>query len=147
MLRTSITYVQPTPENPKGYILHLKQNFQYKLRGTQFSIPNPKPGSSNALKNAANAELILREDQKEWQRGVKRADIAKNKQERAAAKSLRDGRGNAAFGGMNLDDPDWLPGMLAGDSGKGAAGVRLGKDGLPLIGFGKRNPNEARRRR
>merc|ERR1711939_1273008 len=60
-------------------------------RGTQFSLPPPKPGSSNALKNSKNADLILREDQKEWQRGIKSAEIMKGKQERAAAKAIREG--------------------------------------------------------
>lgn len=146
LIRTSITYVTPSPEHPQGYILHLKANFQYRNRGTQYSIPSPKPGSSNALKNAQNGELILREDQKEWVRGVRRAEVAKNKQEKSAAKAMRDGRGPAIFGGMSFDDPEWQPEMLLGDKGRhgGPAGAPIGKDGLPIIGYGRRNPNATR---
>lgn len=100
-------------------------------------MPSPKPGSSNALKNSKNAELILREDQKEWQRGIKSAEIMKGKQERAAAKAMREGRGSAVFGGLSFDDPDWQPGMMLGEKGRsgGQPGVRTGKDGLPIVSF------------
>ena len=116
------------------------------MRGTQYSIPNPKQGSSNSLKNSGNAELILREDQKEWTRGVKSAEIVKNKQERAAAKAMQEGRGRSIFGGLSFDDPDWMPNMLSdkGAHNGGPAGVRVGKDGLPVIGQGRRNPNQSR---
>ncbi|CAB4424919.1 unnamed protein product [Rhizophagus irregularis] len=40
---------------------YLKKNFQYNLRGTKYSIPEPKSG-----RNANN--IILREDQKEYQK-------------------------------------------------------------------------------
>jgi hypothetical protein len=33
---TSITYVPVSPQNPQGYILHLKSNYNYRLRGTQY---------------------------------------------------------------------------------------------------------------
>ena len=39
--------------------IHLKPNFQYRLRGTKYSIPAPKPGSA---KTGAGEGLILRED-------------------------------------------------------------------------------------
>jgi RNA-binding protein NOB1 len=136
LIRTSITYVTPSPENPKGYILHLKSNYQYKLRGTQYSIPTPKQGSSNAMKNSRNAELILREDQKEYQRGLRSADYLKKKQERAALKAVKGGKsaGTASvFSGW--DDPDWTPEMLMGANGRKGTpqGVRIGKDGLPIV--------------
>lgn len=44
--------------------LFLKQNFQYRNRGTVFSIPAPKGGRKST-------ELILREDQKEHQKALK----------------------------------------------------------------------------
>lgn len=106
------------------------------MRGTQYSIPTPKPGSSNALKNSKNAEIILREDQKEYQRGVRSADYLKKKQERAAVKAVKEGKSGGAssvFGGW--DDPDWTPDMLMGATGRKGAppGVRIGKDGLPIV--------------
>lgn len=99
------------------------------------------------MKNSKNAELILREDQKEYVRGVKRAEIAKSKQERAAAKALKEGKSSNLFGGY--DDLDWSPAMLMGEKGRsgGQPGVRTGKDGLPIIGYGGRNPNVSRRRK
>ena len=61
---------------------------------------------------------------------------------------MRDGKSTAAFGGVAFDDPDWTPGMLLGEAGRqGQPGVRVGKDGLPIVGFGRSNPNEARRKR
>ena len=56
------------------------------------------------LKNSGAGELILREDQKEWQRGLRRAEVAKNKQEKSAAKALKEGRSGAVFNGA--DDAD-----------------------------------------
>ncbi|KAI9622609.1 hypothetical protein KEM48_007226 [Puccinia striiformis f. sp. tritici PST-130] len=127
LTRVSITY---TPSSPTGYILHLNPNFQYRNRGTVYSIPSAKPGSASFEKGGAKqnrtvngANLVLREDQKEFQRGLNR--------------------------GWN--DPDWEPAMYSGEKGRKSGGrggnhhndhVRYGKDGLPVIGFGK-NPNEA----
>jgi len=123
------------------------------------------------MKNTKNAEIILREDQKEYLRGLRSADYLKKKQEKAAVKAVREGRsgGTASiFGGW--DDPDWTPEMLMGANGRKGApqGVRIGKDGLPIvslsrvfskvlrtaesllllqIGHGRRNPNEVRKPR
>ena len=59
----------------------------------------------------------------------------KQKQEKAAAKAMREGKGDAVFGGASFDDPDWTPGMMLGQQGKsgGPAGIRTGKDGLPIV--------------
>lgn len=151
LTRVSITY---TPSSPTGYVLHLKQNFQYRNRGTVYSIPSAKPGSASfdkggARKTVNGASLVLREDQKEFQRGLKSAAVLKEKEERRLAKSAARGDDPSPFGGWN--DPDWEPPMMLGEKGRkgqsGAGrGVQLGKDGLPVIGFGK-NPNEVRRNR
>jgi RNA-binding protein NOB1 len=131
LTRTSITYVPPTPENPKGYVPHLRRNYHYRLRGTVYSIPNPLKANA---KGGARDELILREDQKEWQRGLKTAAVAKYKEERAALRAMRD---PSAPGGPR--DPDWMPGMLVGEKGRRQPGEgRIGKDGLPIIGYGRR---------
>ncbi|OAV94652.1 hypothetical protein PTTG_05145 [Puccinia triticina 1-1 BBBD Race 1] len=156
LTRVSITY---TPSSPTGYILHLNPNFQYRNRGTVYSIPSAKPGSASFEKGGAKqkksingAHLVLREDQKEFQRGLKSVKIQKDKEERRLRNTERP-HANAltSFNGWN--DPDWEPAMLLGEKGRKSSArgnhhndsVRYGKDGLPLIGFGK-NPNEVRRR-
>ncbi|KAI0226549.1 20S-pre-rRNA D-site endonuclease nob1 [Massospora cicadina] len=63
-----------------------------------------------------NSDLILREDTKEYQRALKNYFHRKE---------------------TNLFDPDYLPGIL---TGKHAASNRP-----PTIGYGRRNPNQARR--
>ena len=58
-------------------------------------------------------------------------------------------------GGIKLSnwmDPDWMPEMLTvGIGGKGRKApdgrIPLGADGMPVIGYGKKNPNERRRKR
>lgn len=153
LTRVSITY---TPSSPTGYILHLNPNFQYRNRGTVYSIPSAKPGSSsfekggNRQKKSINgATLVLREDQKEFQRGLKSVMIQKQKEERKLARASQEPNSSpfSSFGGWS--DPDWEPPMLLGEKGRKSNGrnnrnnpnqVRYGKDGLPVIGFGK-NPN------
>lgn len=149
LTRVSVTY---TPSSPTGYVLHLKRNFQYRNRGTIYTIPSAKPGTASfekggARKQVNGAELVLREDQKEFQRGLRTAAIGKQKEEKREAKAAA--RGDDPFGGWR--DPDWQPPMLLGEKGRRGGrgndrGVRLGKDGLPVIGFG-RNPNEVRKHR
>ncbi|EGG08033.1 uncharacterized protein MELLADRAFT_47936 [Melampsora larici-populina 98AG31] len=159
LTRVSITY---TPSSPNGYILHLKSNFQYRNRGTVYNIPSAKPGSSSFDKGAKakgnvinGATLVLREDQKEFQRGLKSLGIQKFKEERKLNQTRQERSGKQdsfVFGGANgWNDPDWEAPMLMGERGRkgGRAGnrdVQYGKDGLPVIGFGK-NPNVVRRKR
>lgn len=159
LTRVSITY---TPSSPNGYILHLKSNFQYRNRGTVYNIPSAKPGSSSFDKGAKSkgnvvngATLVLREDQKEYQRGIRSLEIQKFKEERRLNQTRQERSGKQdsfVFGGPNgWNDPDWEAPMLMGERGRkaGRAGnrdVQYGKDGLPVIGFGK-NPNVVRRKR
>ena len=72
LLRASVTISSPRagPNTPAVQV-HLKKNFQFKTRGTIYSIPAPKPGSA---KTGPGEGLILREDQAGWQRAKKRAD-------------------------------------------------------------------------
>ncbi|KAK4049752.1 20S-pre-rRNA D-site endonuclease nob1 [Microbotryomycetes sp. JL221] len=158
LIRTSITYVPATPENPQGYILHLKKNFQYKNRGTIYSLPTPKMGKAGG---GIAAAPVLREDQKEWIKGVKSADHRRQKEERALLKSVmdeRDKRGgtidSTPEGLIGFTDLDWQPAMLLGDKGRRRGGrngmggdVPLDKSGMPIIGGGRRNPNEVRRKK
>jgi RNA-binding protein NOB1 len=162
LIRTSITYVTATPDNPKGYILHLKANFQYHLRGTRYSIANPKMGKAGG---GVNAEIVLREDQKEFVRGVKTAEIMRSKETRAILRSVMDDRTRGqrglperaktgAIGGLGgWNDPDWQAPMARGEKGRkkggknGAGGeVKLDSSGMPVIGSGRKNPNESRKR-
>ncbi|EAU84361.2 nin one binding protein [Coprinopsis cinerea okayama7 len=101
LLRASVTLSSPTASNSAPVMqIHLKPNFQYRTRGTKYSIPAPKPGSA---KGGAGTGLILREDQIEYMRAKKMAD---GKREREEAKLMKgiiskgvDGKGvNAGRG-------------------------------------------------
>ncbi|RHZ47774.1 hypothetical protein Glove_567g9 [Diversispora epigaea] len=110
LIRTSTS----TDENG-NVIYYLKKNFQYKLRGTKYSIPEPKGG-----RHANN--LILREDQKEYQKALK----LQRKQKK-----------------IDIFDPDYIPELFI----KSNSPSSLKYSGPPVIGYGRRNPNEARRRK
>lgn len=110
--------------NAKGeFKIHLKKNMQWNHRGDRFSIPKPVSGAANGKvgqgkgggKGGWGQELILAEDQKEYQR----------------ATSGRGRRKETA-----LMDKDYLPGILTGK--RGSAG------GRPKIGAGK-NINSKKR--
>ncbi|RDB19919.1 20S-pre-rRNA D-site endonuclease nob1 [Hypsizygus marmoreus] len=150
LLRASVTVSAPgAAANAPVMQVHLKPNFQYKIRGTKYSIPSPKAGSA---KKGAGENLILREDQLEYMRAKKRAD---GKHEREEAKMLKGIIGRGAEGNLGAAsvgswmDPDWVPEMISvGSGGKGRTMRTSGMDGdLPQIGYGKKNPNERRRRK
>src|SRR5690349_14367367 len=84
LLRTSVTINAPgsSPNAPEMRV-HLKANFQYRIRGTKYSIPAPKSGSA---KTGPGEGLILREDQTEYMRAKKMAD---GKSAREDAKMMR----------------------------------------------------------
>lgn len=105
--------------------LFLKRNFQYNNRGTIAAMPLPRGAG------VGERVLFLREDQKEYQRAMRGYE----RQERKMARSVGDldaidDRLAAVFGAMSVKE-------------RGAS-----QDGptLPVIGFGRRNPNRARRR-
>ncbi|KAI0335665.1 hypothetical protein GY45DRAFT_1358437 [Cubamyces sp. BRFM 1775] len=149
LLRASVTISSPNagPNTPAMQV-HLKKNFQFKTRGTIFSIPAPKPGSA---KTGPGEGLILREDQTAWMRAKKRADGKREKEEKrmlsAASKSAEMGQGGAIV--SSWMDPDWVPEIVsATPGGKGRSTRARGYDGdMPVIGFGKKNPNERRRKK
>ena len=62
-------------------------------------MPNPKMGRAGG----AHAEPVVREDQKEWIRGVKSAEVRRDKEQRALQRALLDdqrrGTGSSASGG------------------------------------------------
>ena len=57
LLRTSVGV-----DNQGNLTCHLKKSFQYNNRGTKYSIPQSKGGREG--------DIILREDQKEYQRAI-----------------------------------------------------------------------------
>jgi RNA-binding protein NOB1 len=126
--------------------VHLKKNFSYKLRGTIYSIPAPRPGTA---KKGTGDGLILREDQAGFARAQKMADARRAREERkmmagALAAGARGDAGGVAVGSWM--DPDWVPEILA--VGAGGKGRRMpGHGDLPTIGYGRKNPNERRRKK
>ncbi|KAH9850780.1 Nin one binding Zn-ribbon like-domain-containing protein [Lenzites betulinus] len=149
LLRASVTISSPNagPNTPAMQV-HLKKNFQFKTRGTIFSIPAPKAGSS---KTGPGEGLILREDQTAWLRAKKHADGKRDREEKrmlnAASKSAQAGNGSTVV--SSWMDPDWVPEILSvGAGGKGRSMRAKGYDGdMPVIGYGKKNPNERRRKK
>ena len=122
--------------------VHLKSNFQYRTRGTKYSIPMPKPGTS---KTGSGTGIILREDQQDYMKAVEK-EAKKDKREHEklmktiiSADSPNSNAGSVKVGDWN--DPDWIPDMLVG------AGKRRDPHALPTVGMGRKNPNERRRRK
>jgi len=146
LLRASVTVSSPgaSADTPAMQV-HLKPNFQYKVRGTKYSIPAPKPGSA---KTGTGEGLILREDQVEYVRAKKMADGKREREEAKLLKGILDrgAQGNMGSVGSWMD-PDWMPEMLTvGSGGKGRSTRSSGMDGdMPKIGYGRKNPNERRR--
>ncbi|KAL8404169.1 hypothetical protein RB594_009145 [Gaeumannomyces avenae] len=125
--QATLTRVSCSTDSSGNFKVHLKRNFQWNNRGNVFSIPKPVHGNANGKKSAGAAaqgggkngwgrDLILAEDQKEYQR---KAD-----EDRRAR--VRD-----------LMDEDYLPGILTGD--------RVGGNGKIKVGAG-RNVNGKKRR-
>jgi len=147
LIRASVTVAKPGADRRAPALrVHLKKNFQYRVRGTKYSIPAPKPGSA---KTGSGEGLILREDQLEYTRAKKQLD---NKKEREDARMLRGMANKAKSGSMAIlsswMDPDWVPEMMsAGTGGKGRTRNSRSNDELPQIGYGRKNPNERRRSR
>lgn len=124
--------------------VHLKKNFQYRTRGTKYSIPAPKAGSA---KHGPGGGLILREDQLQYLRARKLAD---GKKEREEAKMVKGVMAKGLDGGVAVAgswmDPDWIPEIMS-ENGKGRTARLAGRDGdMPQIGYGRKNPNAAKRR-
>lgn len=105
LIRASVTTTGGAAPTTK---VHLKPNFQYRTRGTKYSIPDPTMGSAKGQK-AGGTGLILREDQQEFMRGMRSEDIRRQKEERQlerAAKAQAEGKGKG-LGSWN--DPDVGP--------------------------------------
>lgn len=91
--------------------LHLKKNMQWNHRGDRYSIPKPGHGSSNGRRNQGGGkdgwgnELILAEDQKEYQRNAQQEKRLKQR---------------------DLMDEDYLPSILTGDRGRAGGRMKVG---------------------
>jgi RNA-binding protein NOB1 len=108
--KPSLTRVSCSTTNSGEFKLHLKKNFQYNSRGDRFSIPKAVHGSSNGRikgggKGGWGHELILAEDQKEYERAI---TTEKRTKER------------------NLMDEDYLPGILTGERNKSGGRIKVG---------------------
>ena len=106
----SLTRVSCSTNANGEFKLHLKKNFQWNNRGDKYSIPKPVHGSSNGRvqgggKGGWGNELILTEDQKEYQRAAKTEKKAKER---------------------NLMDEDYLPSILTGDRGRAGGRIKVG---------------------
>ncbi|KAI5853061.1 Nin one binding Zn-ribbon like-domain-containing protein [Morchella snyderi] len=95
-----------------GFRVHLKRNMQWNNRGAVYSIPKTQHGSASG--KGVRRNLVLREDQVEYQREVR---VRARQKER------------------DLLDPDYLPGILTGERREAGGAV-------PKIGYGRKNPNE-----
>lgn len=162
LLRTSVTSRDPSSTKissgpgalsaaSAGVDLHLQKNFVYHNRGTKYSLPKPKAGSSSQ-RFGTNKVPILREDQSEWIKAVAKEKVRQNKEDRALQKAVdksdkrakeaeemgKEGNTTSAFG-LRYEDPDWMPEMLLGGKSSKNQG------GLPKLGIGRKNPNERRR--
>ncbi|KAI8075290.1 Nin one binding Zn-ribbon like-domain-containing protein [Gongronella butleri] len=94
---------------------HLKHGHSYNLRGTVFSMPNPKGGR-------VHNNIVLREDQREYVKA----------KETQSKKKLVD-----------MFDPDFIP--IYG-SKTGERDLNNNMFGTDVIGSGRRNPNQSRKR-
>lgn len=143
LLRVSVTVTTPGSSEEPTTQVHLKKNFHYNNRGTKYSIPAPRAGSA---KTGAGQNLILREDQPEYLRAKKRLDGKREREEAKLMKGMLDkGIDNPSAVGSWMD-PDWLPELLSSGKGRINRGAKM-DGGLPQIGYGKKNPNERRKRK
>ncbi|KAF8307601.1 hypothetical protein DL93DRAFT_2087857 [Clavulina sp. PMI_390] len=140
LLRASVSTkaAPPGSSQPATVQVHLKSNFQYRTRGTKYSIPTPKPGNAKGT-NGGAGNIILREDQVEFQRGVKSEAVRARKEEKKIASALAS-KSVGGTGEKNWMDPDWMPDMLLGQSARRGSA-------LPDVGYGRRNPNEVRKKK
>ncbi|ORX42788.1 hypothetical protein DM01DRAFT_1329975 [Hesseltinella vesiculosa] len=95
---------------------HLKHDYTYNLRGTIFSMPNPKGGR-------VHNNIVLREDQREYVKA----------KETQSKKKLVD-----------MFDPDFIP--IYGSKQTTPRTLNNNMFGTDTIGHGRRNANQSRKR-
>ncbi|KAK6356874.1 Nin1 binding protein [Orbilia javanica] len=94
--------------------IHLKKNWQWNNRGNVYSMAKPQHGTASM--KGVRENVVLSEDQKEYEKALKDSKRYKER---------------------DLMDMDYLPGLLTGE--------RLGHGGNPKVGAGK-NVNVSKRR-
>lgn len=95
--------------------IHLKRNWQWNNRGNVYSYSKPQHGTASM--KGVRENVVLSEDQKEYERAM---------------------RASKRFKERDLMDIDYLPGLLTGE--------RLGHGGNPRVGAG-RNVNASKKTR
>jgi RNA-binding protein NOB1 len=108
--KPTLTRVSCSTTNGGEFKIHLKKNFQYNSRGDRFSIPKAVHGAAHGRvtgggKGSWGNELILAEDQKEYERAITSEKRAKER---------------------NLMDEDYLPGILTGERSKTGGRIKVG---------------------
>lgn len=108
--KPTLTRVSCSTTNSGEFKIHLKKNFQYNSRGDRYSIPKAVHGASHGRvkgggKGGWGNDLILAEDQKEYERQVTSEKRAKER---------------------NLMDEDYLPGILTGERSKTGGRIKVG---------------------
>ncbi|EMC94036.1 hypothetical protein BAUCODRAFT_74862 [Baudoinia panamericana UAMH 10762] len=106
----SLTRVSCSTNANGEFKLHLKKNMQWNTRGDRYSIPKPVHGSANGRisgggKGGWGHDLILTEDQKEYERASK---VERKQKERS------------------FMDEDYLPSILTGDRGRAGGRIKVG---------------------
>lgn len=124
LIRTSVSI-----DKYGNKIFHLKKNFNYRIRGTKYSIPKFEGGHHSS-------NIILSEDQSEYQKAYKQQKF-KQKKEKV----------------VDLLDPDYINTLFGGSNStnnrgsKGRNNLYNDYTGDIIVGYGRKNPNERRRNR
>ena len=108
----TLTRVSCSTDYKGVFRIHLKKNMEWHHRGNRYSIPKPVHGSASGKsahskgggKGGWGQQLILAEDQKEYQRAAK----------------------DNASKAKDLMDEDYLPGILSGKRDKSGGRPRVG---------------------
>ena len=118
----TLTRVSTSIDSEGKTIYHLKEGYKVITRGSKYSLPMPKGGRND------NA-LILREDQKEYDKAVKRSQRAMKK---------------AVSAERNVFEPEYMPTLYQSTKDR----ERLNRQAAMadvVIGYGRKNPNQVRR--
>jgi len=88
----------------------------------------------------------------EYMRAKKRADGKREREEQKLLKGILSQELDGNVGNTSVSswmDPDWIPEMISvGAGGKGRTMKSSRMDGdMPQIGYGRKNPNERRRKK